>query len=159
MAIEIDEEFNQECLEEHNRLRALHGCPPLTLDEELAISSQAYAEKLIKDAKVEHSTGDWYGENLARRTSSAATQLSGKEAADNWYREVENYRYSGGHERGCGHFTQVVWKSTTSAGFGRAISKDRKQIYVVGRYKPPGNILKHIRENVPKPIEAENNAS
>ncbi|CAL8083308.1 unnamed protein product [Calicophoron daubneyi] len=154
MAKKIDEEFNQECIDEHNRLRALHGCPPLVLDRELAAGSQAYAEKLVKSSKMKHSGSHEYGENLAHRGSTSATQMTGKEATEYWYEEIKKCHYIGRMEHGCGHFTQVVWKSTTSAGFGRALSKDKKQVFVVGRYKPPGNVSGHFTENVPRPTEA-----
>lgn len=37
-----------------------------------------------------------------------------------------------------GHFTQVVWKSTTEVGVG--LATDGKTVFVVGQYKPAGNM-------------------
>ncbi|MGH0176932.1 UNVERIFIED_CONTAM: hypothetical protein FKN15_073962 [Acipenser sinensis] len=47
-----------------------------------------------------------------------------------------------------GHFTQVVWKSSTEVGVGKAT--DGKMTFVVGRYSPPGNISNpgYFQENV-----------
>ena len=50
-----------------------------------------------------------------------------------------------------GHFTQVVWKTTTQVGVAEALSKTNKR-FVVARYSPPGNILDHFQENVPPPL-------
>uniref|UniRef100_A0A3B4F9C8 SCP domain-containing protein n=1 Tax=Pundamilia nyererei TaxID=303518 RepID=A0A3B4F9C8_9CICH len=37
-----------------------------------------------------------------------------------------------------GHFTQVVWKSSTELGVG--IATDGNTVFVVGQYRPAGNI-------------------
>ena len=53
---------------------------------------------------------------------------------------------------GTGHFTQVVWKETTALGIGRAEVEERGQMcaYIVGRYKPAGNMQGSLKENVLK---------
>ena len=53
---------------------------------------------------------------------------------------------------GISHFTQVVWKESTVLGIGRAEVQQHgmKCAYIVGRYKPTGNILGSFNENVPK---------
>ena len=48
-----------------------------------------------------------------------------------------------------GHFTQVVWKSSREAGFGKAKTKDGK-CFVVGSYRPAGNLIGSFVENVPQ---------
>lgn len=47
-----------------------------------------------------------------------------------------------------GHFTQVVWKSSTELGVGMATNG--KKVYVVGQYRPAGNIntREYFQENV-----------
>ena len=47
-----------------------------------------------------------------------------------------------------GHFTQVVWKASREAGFGKAKTKDGK-CFVVGSYRPAGNLIGSFVENVP----------
>lgn len=51
-----------------------------------------------------------------------------------------------------GHFSQVVWKESNVLGIGRAeIERDgMKCAYIVGRYKPAGNLGSLYRENVLK---------
>jgi hypothetical protein len=49
---------------------------------------------------------------------------------------------------GTGHFTQVVWKSTTTFGVGVALSDDGRTDYVVAQYSPPGKYKDGSKENV-----------
>ena len=46
-----------------------------------------------------------------------------------------------------GHFTQVVWKSTTKVGFGYAANAN--SCYVCARYNPAGNMMNAFQDNVP----------
>ncbi|CAH8834721.1 unnamed protein product [Trichobilharzia szidati] len=152
MAGEFDQEFNEECIVEHNRLRALHGCPDLILDEELAVDAQRYAEYLASISELEHCTDTDAGENLAFytcNTSAEKRDFTGVDATKTWYQEIEEYDFNKENQFSCGHFTQVIWKSTLRAGFGRAFSKDHRSIYVVGRYDPPGNYSLEFGKNVP----------
>lgn len=65
-----------------------------------------------------------------------------------WYDEVSLYNFaSGGFSGATGHFTQLVWKSTTEVGCGISISRDSK-IYAVSQYTPPGNVQGRFKENV-----------
>ena len=54
---------------------------------------------------------------------------------------------------GVGHFTQLVWKSSTRLGIGKASGKigDMFCTWVVGRYSPAGNVIGKFQENVIKP--------
>lgn len=49
-----------------------------------------------------------------------------------------------------GHFTQVVWKDSTQLGVG--LATDGKMAFVVGQYRPAGNINRkeYFEENVLK---------
>uniref|UniRef100_A0A3P9CQT9 SCP domain-containing protein n=1 Tax=Maylandia zebra TaxID=106582 RepID=A0A3P9CQT9_9CICH len=52
------------------------------------------------------------------------------------------------------HFTQVVWKSSTQLGVG--IATDGNTVFVVGQYRPAGNITNagYYQKNVlPKGTE------
>ena len=46
-------------------------------------------------------------------------------------------------------FPQVVWTTSTQLGIGYARSTDRKKVYVVARYSPPGNYIGQYATNVP----------
>ena len=59
---------------------------------------------------------------------------------------------SGGFSGGTGHFTQVVWKESMVLGIGRAETTQNamKCAYIVGRYKPAGNMIGQFQQNVLK---------
>ncbi|KAF5402866.1 Golgi-associated plant pathogenesis protein 1 [Paragonimus heterotremus] len=124
----------------------------MIVDEDLARGAQEHAEYLVQLGRLEHSNGD-YGENIAFTGGTCAVEFSGTEATDRWYKEIENYQYESDVQLECGHFTQVVWKESTSAGFGRASNEDGTKVYIVGRYYPPGNFEGQCTENVPKPLD------
>ncbi|CDS36596.1 Golgi associated plant patholocus tagsis [Echinococcus multilocularis] len=147
----MDKHFNLECLAEHNRLRKLHGCPPLRLSRSLAKAAQKYAKVMAKEGFFEHSECTDYGENLITRRGPEGVVLTGRQAALAWYSEISFYKFGKENQTNCGHFTQVVWRDTHKAGFGVARTKDGTGIYVVGRYQKPGNYLNNYCENVPPP--------
>ena len=71
------------------------------------------------------------------------------------YNEVCDPGYdfnNGGFSSRTGHFTQVVWKESTDLGMGRAEAQQNgmKCAYIVGRYKPAGNMGGKFQENVIK---------
>lgn len=47
----------------------------------------------------------------------------------------------------CLHFTQNIWKTTTSVCYGKAVGSDGNT-YVAARYSPPGNFLGIFDQNV-----------
>ena len=49
------------------------------------------------------------------------------------------------------HFTQLIWRSSTHFGIGKARTRQGKMI-VVANYTPPGNVSDHFAENVPPPL-------
>ncbi|XP_063045309.1 Golgi-associated plant pathogenesis-related protein 1-like [Engraulis encrasicolus] len=140
-----DASFKAEFLRTHNELRAKHGAPPLTLTNELNKSAQEWADYLENINKnntrmtLKHSDSK-NGENLYYYSSSRAYSLTGKEAVQSWYNEIKDYDFSDpGFAGNTGHFTQVVWKSTTELGVG--VSKVGNATFVVGQYNPAGNFM------------------
>ena len=57
-------QFQKECLEKHNQLRAQHGAPPLKWSAKLGSDSEMWAKELLRNNRLEHSSGD-HGENIA----------------------------------------------------------------------------------------------
>lgn len=54
-----------------------------------------------------------------------------------------------------GHFSQMVWRSSSEFGVGKARTRCGK-IIVVGMYKPAGNVLGEFHRNVlPRPMPPE----
>ncbi|KAG5441917.1 Golgi-associated plant pathoproteinsis- protein 1, variant 2 [Clonorchis sinensis] len=147
-----DRRLNEDAINAHNEYRKVHGCPALTLDNQLAEGAQKYAERLAYLGKLIHSDSKEYGENLATSISSQKATLTGSDASKMWYDEIKLHDFSGEFNGKSGHFTQLIWKSTVKAGFGVASTKDGHQIFIVGRYMPPGNMLGEYLKNVPPPV-------
>ncbi|HEY3804567.1 MAG TPA: CAP domain-containing protein [Kofleriaceae bacterium] len=131
----------------HARVRAKHCAPPLAWSAKLAAFAQHWAETLkAHHCSFEHSTGP-YGENLAAGTIGA---LDPAGTVDYWYDEIKSYRFpDGGFSMRTGHFTQLVWKSTTQVGCGHA-QCNGLDVWVC-EYDPPGNVDGEYRTNVLPP--------
>ncbi|TFK45000.1 CAP domain-containing protein [Crucibulum laeve] len=141
-------EFTTEVLRQHNRYRAQYGAEPLTWSDDLYPATLEWANM----CKFRHSqAGGKYGENLYAGGGPSVTFAQGMKA---WMDESVKYNYANPVFSGAtGHFTQVVWKSTTQVacamvdcGAGTIFSMPSK--FVVCRYSPPGNYQGQFAENV-----------
>ncbi|MCK8604329.1 CAP domain-containing protein [Desulfoferrobacter suflitae] len=135
----------EQWLQAHNYYRALHGSPAVTWSDTVAASAQAWADTC---PSVHSSSG--YGENLAW----ASYALTPQGAVDLWYAEEPLYDYNNpGFSMATGHFTQVVWKSTTQIGCGCKTGCTSPSPYCacVCQYNPPGNVFGQFAENVLPP--------
>lgn len=93
-----------------NMFRKQHNASPLSWNDTLA----SYAANHASGCVFQHTKGP-YGENLA-----AGTDQSVEAAIDSWGSERASYSFAdGGFSMSTGHFTQLVWKDTTSVGCGR----------------------------------------
>ncbi|KAF4105124.1 Golgi-associated plant pathogenesis-related protein 1 [Onychostoma macrolepis] len=133
-----DDSFKQEFLEAHNQYRKQHQAPELTYSDELSSAAQKWADHMLSKKSLSHSdTED--GENVFYSFSSVKKTPKGEEAVDSWYSEIKDYDFSSsGYQPQTGHFTQVVWKSSTELGVG--LATDGNTVFVVGQYRPAGNI-------------------
>ncbi|KAL9977239.1 hypothetical protein ACROYT_G014621 [Oculina patagonica] len=99
------------------------------------------AASSISSAAVPSSSAGVSGKAI--ESFSAYHKLTGHQ----WYDEIEYYNYKNPvFSMNTGHFTQVVWKSTTKLGCGVATKSGKT--YVVARYYPPGNYNNQYRQNV-----------
>lgn len=126
----------------HNDARAEVGLPPLTWDPKLAEVAQKWAESLAaKGDDLEHNTSIKYGENLAGYLPQYGERPV--HGAQMWYDEIKGYK---GQKIGdpeppvVGHYTQMVWRSTTHVGFGMAMAPSG-MVILCANYNPGGNMI------------------
>lgn len=138
-------------LELHNQAREEVGTPPLLWSIDLADDAQEYAEVLAwRNGRLIHSN---YlvnqGENLYKVWAIGgvledAPSFPGRDASKSWYDEIKFYRYTKIRRfrlgPAIGHYTQMIWKSTTHLGIGWAVSSTGA-VFVVARYSPARNYI------------------
>jgi pathogenesis-related protein 1 len=139
-----------------NAVRAAHGVGPLVWDADLATVAQAWAETCTDTTApiglVDHNAnrtasydalagGNTYvGENIY---GSSGTP-TGPAAVSSWASEESHYHYDTNtcdSGQACGHYTQIVWATTTKVGCG--YHKCAGLTYggtIVCDYAPGGNI-------------------
>ncbi|KAF4124416.1 SCP protein [Geosmithia morbida] len=158
-------------VKQHNYHRANHSSPDLTWDSDLASWAQNTAETCVFAHDMSQGDGN-YGQNLATYGStgdidSAMVNSARSAVTDQWYNgEVNSWSFygladppSGANLEDWGHFTQVVWKSSTKVGCytakcaaGTVLSYDAW--YTVCNYNPPGNYGGEYGKNVLEPLGA-----
>ncbi|XP_044250931.2 uncharacterized protein, partial [Drosophila takahashii] len=128
--------------------RALHNAPPLTVNPQLSQMATNWAHYLLANnfQKPIHSHNG-FGENIYYGYLSNS---GGADAVRAWYNEISLYNWNyPSYSEQTGHFTQLVWKSSTELGIGVARRGDI--IYVVCNYNPSGNYENQFRTNVAYP--------
>ena len=130
----------------HNELRERHCAPPMTWSDALAATAQKWADTLRKKGCLfGHDNDTSYGENLA--FFRPIGRVDGAGVVAGWYQEVDDYNFKKpGFSMKTGHFTQLVWTTTTELGCG-VTSCGEGEIWVC-RYNPPGNYRGQYRQHV-----------
>ena len=149
----------------HNRFRqevvpaACPPLPPVQWSKLLANVAQAYANKCIYNHNAQRTREakgrfSYIGENLYISTGTQAdmTQVVSSWNSENRFYSLRTNSCMAG--KVCGHYTQVVWSSSTSIGCGAAVcdtknmssspwpsSRFPKVYIVVCNYGPGGNIV------------------
>jgi cysteine-rich secretory family protein len=137
--------FSQEILDAHNRYRRAVGVPPLIWSVGLARSAQRWADALNSNLEFRHDPSNHtQGENIFMGT---AGMFSLTEMVDAWGQERQNFRdgtfpnvSTTGKWFEVGHYSQMVWKTTTSVGCAGINGNDGYYRFVC-RYSPPGNVV------------------
>lgn len=118
-----------------NAVRASVGDPPMRWSNRLAGVARHWADHLIATGQFKHRLGDKYGENLYEMTGGTAVP---QQVVAAWADEARNYDLRDNTCSGvCGHYTQLVWRTTRAVGCAVADGADR-QVWVC-EYDPPGN--------------------
>jgi hypothetical protein len=132
-----------------NTYRQLHNTPPVVWNNTIAQISQKWSDHLAQFETLQHNyqISDTYGENLAAIGTIAPELDYIQIAIDSWYKEGIYYNYDNpGFSASTGHFTALLWASTTSIGAG--ISQSTTQTYIVMNFYPMGNVQGGFGENV-----------
>lgn len=140
-------DFPDEILAAHNEERALAGTPPLKWDARLADDARKWALHLSTLGELQHNTRSGQGENLSM---GPAGRNSLRDLVGDWIGEKtiwrnglfpyvveETARKNGVPWEKVGHYSQLVWRTTTHLGCAMVTAKDWD--YFVCRYTPPGN--------------------
>lgn len=148
----FDAQEQTEMVTVHNKYRSMVEVPALIWSASLASIAQVHADNLkaAQACKPSHSLTAGIGENLfwasamvssngvSKRQAVTATQVT-----DSWGSEKENYSAASNTcaaGKVCGHYTQIVWQTTTQIGCGNAVCDDHTQIWVCN-YSPAGNVV------------------
>ncbi|KAF2128717.1 PR-1-like protein [Dothidotthia symphoricarpi CBS 119687] len=141
-----DAAFQNAMLGTTNSFRAMHNASALQWHPDLVNYAYQYSQR----CNFAHS-GAIYGENLAAGYQSPTA------AVNAWGAEQSSYDYNAGQfSAAAGHFTQLVWKSSTYVGCGRTYCNaggaggkgNAPGWYIVCEYYPPGNVQGQFKTNV-----------
>lgn len=136
----------------HNKWRAKVGVGKLSYSPELEVSAQAWADNLkhTNHCQMRHSSPEGkYGENLFWASAMMWTdgrreleKVPSEKPVDSWGSEIHDYNYEKNSckpGRMCGHYTQMVWKTSTKVGCAMAVCEDSREQVWVCQYQPAGN--------------------
>jgi hypothetical protein len=138
-------QFPARVLAAHNAVRARAHVAPLTWDSALGAQAAAYAQQLAMTGTFAHSdrrSRADTGENLWMGTRGA---FSVETMVGNWASEGRMFAPGvfpavsrTGSWEDVGHYTQIVWPTTTRVGC--ALASTARANYLVCRYSPAGNV-------------------
>ena len=134
-------------LKVHNDARAAVGAQSLVWSKTLEADALEWAITMAKKDDMYHSSNEsrtGQGENLYMYSGFSSDTPAG-DGSTAWYNEIDDYTYSviGSPENAnvmIGHYTQMIWSSTTEVGIGKATSASGRE-FVAARYSPPGNYI------------------
>ena len=133
-----------------NAYRAKHQSPGLTWNNNISAVSQQWSDYLLSTKQFQHSGNKLYGENLAFFQGYGSNLVNlVKIAIDAWYKEIKYYNFQKpGFSQKTGHFTCLIWKSSTQFGVGIAYDKVTRSSYITMNTYPPGNVAGRYTKNV-----------
>jgi hypothetical protein len=138
-------QFPARVLAAHNGVRSSASVSPLIWDAAMGNSAAAYAQQMAMTGNFAHSDSgarQGTGENLWMGIRGA---FSVETMVNQWASEKRMFRpgifpsvsRTGNWEQ-VGHYTQIVWPTTTRVGC--ALASTARTDYLVCRYSPAGNV-------------------
>ncbi|EFO27463.1 hypothetical protein LOAG_01011 [Loa loa] len=133
--------FQRECLDAHNAVRAQYGCQPLIWSQELCDLAHSWAVKLAERGRILFPELQGIGENIRLTIVEEQTHLpSGAEITEIWAREAKDFDFERPRwNPKTQHFTQIVWKETSEMGIARQWNTTTNCVATVAMYRPSGN--------------------
>ncbi|MFC7537743.1 CAP domain-containing protein [Sphingomonas sp. GCM10030256] len=129
----------------HNRERARMGAAPLAWDERLAASAAAYGPMLEQMGALRHSPRTMRPGQSENLWMGSRGYYSPEQMVGTWLAERTHMRPGifpavsrTGRWEDIGHYTQVVWPTTTHVGC--AVYSAAANDFLVCRYSPKGNV-------------------
>jgi uncharacterized protein YkwD len=138
--------FATRILVAHNAERSALKIPNLIWSDTLAAHAALWAKELAKTGKFQHSakterSGE--GENLFVGTAGGYSpeEMVGAWAAEKQFFQNGNFSdvLRAGQSQVPGHYTQIIWRTTTAVGCAVATGNGRDVL--VCRYSPAGNVI------------------
>jgi hypothetical protein len=137
-----------------NAYRAKNQAPPLVWDNTIASFAQQWSYYLASNNLFQHSGTNLYGENLAYFKGYGSDVMSlMKLSIDDWYNEISLYDFNNpAFSASTGHFTCLVWLTSTTFGMGISINNANNTVDVTFNTSPPGNYIGEFQQNVLPPL-------
>ncbi|KAL7586810.1 pathogenesis-related protein PR-1 [Lactuca sativa] len=126
-----------------NLVRAAKWEIPLAWDFQLQRYAQWWAGQRKGDCELMHSFPEddfKLGENIFWGSGSSWSPV---DAVNTWAGEEKYYRYGSNtcaSGQQCGHYTQIVWKTTRRVGCARVVC-DSGDVFMTCNYDPVGNVI------------------
>ncbi|WOH01188.1 hypothetical protein DCAR_0520569 [Daucus carota subsp. sativus] len=127
----------------HNIVRAAKWEWPLTYDTQLEDYAKWWAGQRQADCELIHSFPEFefkLGENIFWGSGS---DWKPTQAVQAWAEEEKYYNYAANscaEEQECGHYTQIVWKTTRRVGCARVVCESG-DVFMTCNYDPVGNYV------------------
>lgn len=140
--IDETEEIESATLRTNTIRQEQYSDAPMEWNDTIANSAQNHLNTLVNNGQFEHSTSE-HGENLYL----SSFESSYIDAIDAWYNEIAHYNVednSCDDGQVCGHYTQLIWKTTTQMGCAKGIyttGEHQGSTLIVCQYNPAGNII------------------
>ena len=149
----------EELLKQHNKIRKEFSSHNLSLNDDLKILAQNFADNfdILKDSNL--LDNNYNGQSLGINYKVFKGDIKEiNNICEEWIKEKEYYneiKNKGDNKAKdykkyfskTKHFTQIIWKKTREVGFGYSQLNNNENIFVAF-YFPAGNILNEFNENI-----------